>query len=168
MGAKLHTRQAPMQPSTAMTDLHFRALPPLLKPLADKFYRAHRSPMRASQADQLWVAQQGEIVAALCLRPVASGQWLTSLLVAPARRRQGLARQLIEQALDGCGEPVWLFCQPQLQGFYQRLGFADCSVLPAPLAERLARYSRSKSLLAMVREGGASPANPQIRAPLGR
>jgi GNAT superfamily N-acetyltransferase len=147
-----------MQPPTAMTDLHFRALPPALKPLADKFYRAQRSPMRASQADQLWVAQQGEVIAALCLRPVASGQWLTSLLVAPTRRRQGLARQLIEQALDGCDEPVWLFCQPQLQGFYQRLGFAECTRLPAPLAERLARFSRSKNLLAMVRQDDATPA----------
>lgn len=144
-----------------MTDLHFRALPPPLKPLADKFYRAQRSPMRAAQADQLWVAQQGEIVAALCLRPVAGGQWLTSLLVAPTRRRQGLARQLIEQALDGCEEPVWLFCQPQLQGFYQRLGFADCPLLPAQLAERLARYRRSKSLQAMVRYG-AAPSKPPI------
>lgn len=141
-----------------MTDLHFRALPPPLKPLADKFYRAHRSPMRASQADQLWVAQQGEIIAALCLRPVASGQWLTSLLVAPTRRRQGLARQLIEQALEGCYEPVWLFCQPQLQCFYQPLGFAECTHLPAPLAERLTRYSRSKNLLAMIRHADANPA----------
>jgi GNAT superfamily N-acetyltransferase len=150
-----------------MTDLHFRALPPQLQPLADKFYRAHRSPMRAGQAEQLWVAQRDEIVAALCLRPVAGGQWLTSLLVAPALRRQGLARQLIEQALEGCDEPVWLFCQPPLQAFYQRLGFTDCPLLPAPLAERLARYRRSKSLLAMVREGRASPANWPIRAPLG-
>jgi GNAT superfamily N-acetyltransferase len=149
-----------------MTDLHFRALPPQLKPLADKFYRAHRSPMRAGQADQLWVAQQGEIAAALCLRPVAGGQWLTSLLVAPAMRRQGLARQLIEQALGSYGGPVWLFCQPQLQAFYQRLGFTDCPLLPTPLAERLARYRRSKSLLGMVREGRASPANWPTRAPL--
>ncbi|WP_339462261.1 GNAT family N-acetyltransferase [Pseudomonas sp. EA_105y_Pfl2_R69] len=150
-----------------MTDLYFRVLPPRLKPLADKFYRAHRSPMRAGQSDQLWVAQQGEIVAALCLRPVASGQWLTSLLVAPALRSQGLARQLIEQALDGRDEPVWLFCQPQLLGFYQRLGFDECPRLPAPLAERLARYRRSKNLLALVRQSGATPENPQIEATYG-
>lgn len=142
-----------------MPELQLRALPASLKPLADKFYRAQRSAMRASSADQLWVAQQGEIIAALCLRPLAEGLWLTSLLVAPAHRRQGVARRLIEQALAGIHTPTWLFCQPQLSGFYQRLGFNPCAELPTPLAERLTRYQRTKQLLALVRAGADKPAN---------
>ncbi|HLA31141.1 MAG TPA: GNAT family N-acetyltransferase [Pseudomonas sp.] len=154
-----------------MPELQLRALPAPLKPLADKFYRAQRSPMRASPADQLWVAQRGEIVAALCLRPVAEGHWLTSLLVAPAQRRQGVARQLIEQALAGAKAPTWLFCHPQLSDFYRRLGFSPCTSLPAPLAERLARYQRTKSLLALVRPAEDMPEKPpsarQIAADTG-
>ena len=132
--------------------MHYRALPDPLKPLADKFYRAQRSAMRVSTVEQVWVAEHSEIVAALCLRTIDGGHWLTSLLVAPPLRRQGLARQLVEQALTDCTAPVWLFCRPELSDFYQRLGFAPCTDLPPPLTERLARYQRSKSLLALVRK----------------
>ena len=106
--------------------------------------------MRTSAVEQVWVAEHPEIVAALCLRTIDGGHWLTSLLVAPPQRRQGLARQLVEQALTDCTSPVWLFCRPELSDFYQRLGFATCTNLPTVLAERLQRYQRSKNLLAMV------------------
>ncbi|SDG69120.1 Acetyltransferase (GNAT) family protein [Pseudomonas benzenivorans] len=131
--------------------MHYRALPAPLKPLADKFYRAHRSPMRANRDDRVWVAQQQEIVAALCLRPIAGGHWLTGLFVAPPQRRQGVARRLIEQAVTEADGPVWLFCQPGLGDFYRRQGFMPCGSLPEALAERLARYQRSKALIALYR-----------------
>ncbi len=134
-----------------MHDLHYRSFPAALKPLVDKFYRAQRSAMRAHRHDRLWVAQQQEVVAALCLRPITAGHWLTGLLVAPAQRRQGIARQLIGQALAEADGPVWLFCHPELGEFYRRLGFTPCGELPAPLAERLTRYQRSKALIALCR-----------------
>ncbi|HZX16792.1 MAG TPA: GNAT family N-acetyltransferase [Pseudomonas sp.] len=131
--------------------MHYRLLPAPLKPLADKFYRSQRSAMRATAGAQLWVAEDREIVAALCLHQVAHGHWLTSLLVDSTRRGQGVARQLIETALADCATVVWLFCHPQLGDFYLRLGFVLCNDLPQPLAERLSRYQRSKSLLAFAR-----------------
>lgn len=134
-----------------MPDLYYRALPAPLKPLAEKFYRAQRSAIRSHSTDQLWVAQQGEICAALCLRPVESGLWLTSLLVAPSLRGQGIASRLIEHALADRGEPVWLFCHPQLTAFYRRLGFTPCDALPHSLSQRLQRYQRSKQLIALMR-----------------
>ncbi len=79
------------------------------------------------------------------------GHWLTGLLVAPPQRRQGIARQLIAQALAGIEGPTWLFCAADLGDFYRRLGFAPCEELPAPLAERLTRYRRSKPLIALSR-----------------
>lgn len=136
--------------------MHYRQLPTSLKPLADKFYRNQRSAMRAAAGAQLWVAEDREILAALCLHPVAHGHWLTSLLVDSARQGQGIALQLIETALLDCPAPVWLFCHPQLSDFYLRLGFAPCTDLPQPLAERLRRYQRSKNLLAFVRVPSSS------------
>jgi GNAT superfamily N-acetyltransferase len=136
-----------------MTELHFAPLAPPLKPLLDKFYRAHRSPMRAPSGAQVWVARRQDIVAALCLTPVDGGHWLTGLLVAPSERRHGLASQLVELALARTPGPVWLFCHPDLVGFYQRLGFAPATQLPAALAERLARYQRNKSLVALGHTG---------------
>ena len=128
--------------------MHYRLLPASLKPLADKFYRSQRSAMRATAGAQLWVTEDRQIVAALCLHQVAHGHWLTSLLVDSARREQSVASQLAEAALADCTTPVWLFCHPQLSDFYLRLGFVPCTDLPQPLAERLARYQRSKNLLA--------------------
>ncbi len=131
-----------------MITTRFRHLPLQLRPLVDKFYRDHRSPMRSQAGDELWVAQSAsEIVAALSLRPVAGGQWLTGLFVAPALRRQGVAAALLDHSLALHPEPVWLFCHPELRGFYQRLGFEDCQRLPAELDERLTRYQRTKSLI---------------------
>ena len=130
-----------------MTTPRFRRLPLQLRPLVDKFYRHHRSPMRSQAGDELWVAESAsEIVAALSLRPLADGQWLTGLFVAPALRRQGVAAALLSHSLALHPEPVWLFCHPELRTFYQHLGFEDCQSLPAELAERLTRYQRSKSL----------------------
>ncbi|MEX6504646.1 GNAT family N-acetyltransferase [Pseudomonas zhanjiangensis] len=134
-----------------MTPLHVQALTALSRPLAHKFYRAQHSPMRAHRHDRVWVALQSEIVAALCLRPVPPGHWLTGLLVAPAYRRQGVACRLLEQVLAETEGPVWLFCDPELDAFYQRLGFTQCLELPPALAERLARYRRSKPLIALYR-----------------
>jgi GNAT superfamily N-acetyltransferase len=134
-----------------MPDIEFCPLPSTCQPLLDKFYRAHRSPMRSSSAAQSWIARAGEIVAALSLTPVADGYWLTGLFVAPGQRGQGLATDLMAHALADLEGPVWLFCDPQLQRFYQRSGFAPSSSLPLTLGERLMRYSRNKALIALTR-----------------
>lgn len=132
-----------------MSDLSYRPLPTPLRPLAHKFYRAHRSPMRPRHDDAIWVAQHGEIRAALCLAPVADGHWLTGLFVAPGYRDQGLARNLMNAALSRTTGPTWLFCHPDLEAFYQRRGFELAPELPEVLAERLGRYRRSKNLIAL-------------------
>ncbi|MNM93287.1 Acetyltransferase (GNAT) family protein [compost metagenome] len=132
-------------------DIHCELLAPLQQPLLTKFYRAQRSPMRAPNGAQTWVARRQEILAALNLTPVDHGHWLTGLLVAPTERRQGLASRLIEHALARTAGPVWLFCHPDLLGFYQRQDFEPAAQLPPALAERLARYQRSKALLALAR-----------------
>lgn len=114
-----------------MITTRFRHLPLQLRPLVDKFYRDHRSPMRSQAGDELWVAQSA------------------SEIVAPTLRRQGLAAALLSHSLALHPEPVWLFCHPELRSFYQRLGFEDCQSLPTELAVRLIRYQRNKSLVSL-------------------
>lgn len=134
-----------------MPDTEFFPLPELSRPLLDKFYREHRSPMRAGGEAQLWIAKHTEIVGGLCLTRVADGHWLTGVFVAPALRGQGIARRLIEAALADVQGQVWLFCHPDLMGFYQGVGFEPALSLPHALAERFVRYSRTKPLIALVR-----------------
>lgn len=132
-----------------MSEIHYAALDESLWPLMNKFYRAHQSSMKAVRDAQLWVARRDEIVAALCLRPVSGGHWLTGLFVDPAYRAQGIAARLIAEAVNRVDEPVWLFCHPDLRGFYERRGFSFDPELPYAMAERLSRYARSKPMIAM-------------------
>ncbi|WLH47591.1 GNAT family N-acetyltransferase [Pseudomonas beijingensis] len=139
-----------------MPEIHYAALEASLWPLMNKFYRAHQSSMKAVRDAQLWVARRDEIVAALCLRPVSGGHWLTGLFVDPAYRVQGVAARLIAEAMKDVDEPVWLFCHPDLRGFYERRGFSFNPELPYAMAERLSRYARSKPMIAM----GLVPTKP--------
>ncbi|MCJ8204918.1 GNAT family N-acetyltransferase [Pseudomonas sp. RGM2987] len=132
-----------------MSEIHYTQLEAPLWPLMNKFYRAHQSSMKAVREARLWVARRDEIVAALCLRPVAGGHWLTGLFVDPAHRAQGIAARLIAAAVKDLEEPVWLFCHPDLRGFYEQRGFSFDPALPYAMAERLSRYARSKPMIAM-------------------
>ncbi|MNL40142.1 Acetyltransferase (GNAT) family protein [compost metagenome] len=132
-----------------MLDTHFTRLDEPLWPLMNKFYRAHQSSMKAVRDAQLWVARRDDIVGALCLRPVAGGHWLTGLFVDPACREQGIAAALITAAVRDCKLPVWLFCHPDLRGFYERRGFTFDPPMPYAMVERLSRYARSKPMIAM-------------------
>lgn len=133
-----------------MPDIQFLLLPDVQRPLLEKFYRAHRSPMRARGEAQVWVARQPDIIGALCLTPVAGGRWLTGLFVAPDERGRGVAAGLIATALTSVAGNVWLFCEPELSGFYQRLGFVETLQLPQELASRLERYRHTKRLVALA------------------
>jgi GNAT superfamily N-acetyltransferase len=130
--------------------IHYCLLPALEQPLLNKFYKSQGSSMRAAPGGQHWVARAPQLIAALNLTAVPGGSWLTGLLVGTEWRAQGIARGLIETATRQEEGSVWLFCHPDLQAFYARLGFASAHTLPAPLADRLVRYQRSKALLAMV------------------
>lgn len=148
-----------------MSPIVIETLPLTSRQLLNKFYREQRSPMRAAQGATLWVARGPAIVAALNLSPVAQGAWLTGLLVAEACRGRQIARQLVRAAVTQTQGPVWLFCHPDLQGFYEKLGFIADPALPGALAERLQRYRLSKFLMAMEYPALAEPLSHPERYP---
>jgi len=129
--------------------MQFQPIPDIQRALVEKFYRAHRSPMRTKGNGQIWIAKDREIVGAMSLRTVEDGHWLTGLFVAPEKRAQGIARDLIEAAMASVEGPVWLFCEPELTQFYQRLGFVVSEDLPQELVARLARYRQTRMLIAL-------------------
>lgn len=143
-----------------MTTLHCTLLRGAERRLLEHFYEQHGSRMRPANDGESWVARSDGIVAGLCLSDVAGGRWLTGLFVAPQARCQGVAAYLVEAALAGTCGSTWLFCQPELTLYYQRLGFSITEQLPQALASRLQRYQRSKRLLAMVR-----PQSPRSSSP---
>ena len=56
-----------------MPDLQINLLAEVERPLLNKFYRQHRSSMRAAFEGQLWVARSSEIIAGMSLSPTAEG-----------------------------------------------------------------------------------------------
>ncbi|MGI3130246.1 GNAT family N-acetyltransferase [Halopseudomonas pachastrellae] len=119
-------------------------------PLINRFYRAHQRGMKARGDQQIWALRAPHICAAVCLQPVDSGYWLTSLLVAPELRRHGLGSHVLQQLRLRVAGPIWLFCAPSLIPFYQACGYQPTATLPPALSSRLQRYQRSKSLVALV------------------
>ncbi|HZJ91627.1 MAG TPA: GNAT family N-acetyltransferase [Thiopseudomonas sp.] len=135
------------QPPTQLT---VQLLTKEQQPLLRKFYRSHNSPMRITQQADTWIARRSEIIAGVCLSPVDQGYWLTSLFTAPSYRQQGTAHFLIQQLqLAYQNSPIWLFCHPDLSGFYSKLGFRQTQHLPEALGSRLKRYQQHKQLIAM-------------------
>jgi N-acetylglutamate synthase-like GNAT family acetyltransferase len=133
-----------------MPTIGYQPLSCALLPLANKFYKSQRSNMRAGRSELVWVAQQSEIIAACCLKPQDQGHWLTALLVAEQRRQQGIASALLAALRRDTSGPIWLFCHPDLVGFYQRQGFQTASRLPPALAQRLERYQQKQPLQALL------------------
>lgn len=135
------------QQSTPFSVQH---LPENQHTLLRKFYRSHNSQMRVTQQAEVWVVRAPSIIAAVCLSPVADGYWLTSLFTADEYRQQGAASLLIKQTqIAYQGAPIWLFCHPDLNNFYSRLGFRQTQRLPESLSDRLTRYQQHKALIAM-------------------
>ncbi len=56
---------------------------------------------------------------------------------------------MIAAAVKDAESPVWLFCHPDLRGFYEHRGFAFDPQMPYAMTERLSRYARSKPMIAM-------------------
>ncbi|MDH0626758.1 GNAT family N-acetyltransferase [Pseudomonas mosselii] len=143
-----------------MPPLTCTRLPPIQRRLLEQFYRQHGSRMRAAGDGEQWVARSGEIIGGMNLSPVEDGSWLTGLFVAPQWRGQQVASQLLQTALGAATTPTWLFCHPDLTPFYQRLAFTSATTLPKALASRLARYQRSKPLVALVRDQSSATSSP--------
>lgn len=138
-----------MQP--ANTSISVQRLAKIQHGLLRKFYRSHRSPMGITQHAEVWVVRAPAIIAGVCLSPVSNGFWLTSLYTAPKHRQQGIASLLIQHIKSTYPDaPIWLFCHPKLQGFYQSLNFSETQELPEALQDRFNRYQQSKALIAMV------------------
>ncbi|SDR72059.1 Acetyltransferase (GNAT) family protein [Halopseudomonas sabulinigri] len=130
-------------------DIH--QLTPLLYPLANRFYRQHQRGTKVGRQHLVWVGKKHDlIVSALCLTPISHGHWLTSLLVAPSHRRLGLAAMLLKHIRHEYAGPIWLFCAPELRPLYEQTGYRVASELPESLQDKLLRYRRHKTLIALI------------------
>ena len=64
-------------------------------------------------------------------RHIGGSRELASLVVDPAWRVRGVARQLIEAVKERSRPPLWLTCRSRLTPFYARFGFREIRVFAA-------------------------------------
>jgi len=67
---------------------------------------------------------------------------LASIAVVPARRKKGVAREIIEWLQHAYGRPLWLTCISKLTPFYAQFGFVEVSELKEmpPYYRRAVRF----------------------------
>ena len=79
-----------------------------------------------------------KIVACGQLRSFSEAQELSSLVVVPAWRKQGLGGYLVKHLIQQASQPLYLECASWLEEFYTRFGFVSVSwrEVPSPLKEK--------------------------------
>jgi GNAT superfamily N-acetyltransferase len=96
------------------------------------------------QADQMgidpdsgqWLAacdDRGNLIGVARVTEIGGSRTIDDIWVTPEHRRGGIARALIAHA----GRPLWLICDEDMIGFYERGGFRVVAPaeFPAPLAD---------------------------------
>ncbi|BDF95354.1 GNAT family N-acetyltransferase [Pseudoalteromonas sp. KAN5] len=128
-----------------MGTLRFERLEAIKTPLVNKFYSQYNARGRATKGDQVWVAYHDLIIVAACRIQHRDGYlFLSTVLVAPNRRRQGLAKQLLKHVLSNQNSLVYTFAYVELADFYQSIGFNFVLTLPTPLDTLFAVYQQRK------------------------
>lgn len=79
-----------------------------------------------------------KIVACGQLRSFSEAQELSSLVVLPAWRKQGLGSYLVKHLIQQASQPLYLECASWLEEFYTRFDFVSVSwrEVPSPLKEK--------------------------------
>lgn len=142
-------------------DYRLEKMLPLQFPLVNHFYKHCGYRVNCGKLEQVYCLrswESGHIVAALRFLPQQDYWILRNLCVVPSRRRQGLARLLMQLTLCEVGQPAenpgcYCFVLGYLESFYQSLGFEclDQEQMPIEIAESYRRYSQHQpDLKAMV------------------
>lgn len=93
------------------------------------------------------VTPDGKVIGCGQVKPHGDGsRELASIVVAPERRGQGVARAIIERLLDENPGELHLMCRSGLQELYEKFGFRVIQ------AEEMPRYFRKVSRLAGLLE----------------
>ena len=95
----------------------------------------------------LAAAADGTLIGCVQIKPHGDGtRELASLVVCPAYRGRGLARQLIERIRVGQEPPLYLMCRSELEPLYTRFGF-----LPLAKEAMPGYYRRILTVFSMAR-----------------
>jgi len=118
-------------------------LEPIKTPLVNKFYNKYGARGRATKQDIIWVVYaELEMIAACRIQRRDGYLFLSTLLVAPRWRKQGIAKKLLLLLLSKQQEAVFTFAYQSLIDFYRSIGFNYVLTLPLPISTLFRVYKR--------------------------
>jgi N-acetylglutamate synthase-like GNAT family acetyltransferase len=86
----------------------------------------------------VFIARAGKVVGTLRLKEVAPhAVVIDKMVVAEARRGEGIGSQLMQAAMNAKGGKLYLYCHEDVQGFYEKFGFEPIApdALPEPVMD---------------------------------
>jgi GNAT superfamily N-acetyltransferase len=134
---------APLRLSDSRTEILFRPASPYEFPSVVRLYEEGGYTGRYQAADFMLLGMAGQdAVAVLRLVEEQHHQLLRGLYVAKEWRGQGIARRLVQAALERLHEPCYCLTHTELLNFFASAGFLPCSDEEAPafLLERRRQY----------------------------
>ena len=119
-------------------------------------YNESLHPIGLNWSNFLVIKRRGEIVACGQLRPHGNIKELSSLVVVPHYRREGIGKYLAESLIEQSNTSIYLSGKVELESFYLSLGFNHVSWfdLPSEIKLEFTVYSmvaalRNKPLIFM-------------------
>ncbi len=127
-------------------------------PTITRLYRQWGEKAKCGKRDKVYCWQESSVVAAArILEPAPAVFLLRNLTVEPEKRRQGLARLLMQHILNG-HQPLYCYCRPYLGSFYQSLGMRQTTPdqVPEIIATPFRQYQNNgKGFILMASENSA-------------
>ena len=110
---------------------------------------AHLNPIDLRWQRFLVAEDETGIVGAVQIRPHDGAPELASLVVREDQRGRGVGSRLIQALIAQSPRTLYLFCRPQLEGYYARFGFRAIGVKEAPPSLRV-RYAIGRIITRLI------------------
>jgi N-acetylglutamate synthase-like GNAT family acetyltransferase len=108
------------------------------------------NPMSLDWQRFLVAEEDGEIIGIGQVKPHGDGtRELASIAVIPSRRKQGIARVIIDELLARENGAVYLTCRDELESFYARFGFRR--IAPSEMPPYFRRIMRLAKIFGALR-----------------
>ncbi|WP_044407758.1 GNAT family N-acetyltransferase [Thiomicrospira microaerophila] len=115
-----------------------------------KHFTSQNKLPQPQQAERVFLAKDQQKIIGIARIVLFDNQaWLRGLYIEPTERHKGYGAQLVKYLLEKLNQNCVGFIQPDLQSFYQKLGFKKRTAeqLDAQLNEKYTQYLKTKPRL---------------------
>lgn len=117
-----------------------------------KHFIGQQKLSQPQQTERVFIAKHQQKIIGIARIVLFDNQaWLRGLYIEPCQRHKGYGAQLVKYLLEQLNQNCVGFIQPDLQNFYQKLGFKQLTAeqLDARLNEKYQQYLKTKPRLSI-------------------